>query len=50
MFVVIAAILVLLWIFGFFVIHISSFLIHILLLAGFIMLIVHFFRGRSGAS
>jgi hypothetical protein len=43
----IAAILVVLWLLGFFVLHISSFLIHILLIVAVIVVILHFVRGRA---
>ncbi len=45
----IAAVLIVCWLFGFFALHVSSFLIHILLIVGVIMLIAHFVRGRSSA-
>ena len=43
MFVVLA----ILWIGGFFVLHISSFLIHLLILFAVIALIMHFVRGST---
>ena len=43
----IAVVLVVCWLLGFFVLHVSSFLIHILLIAAVIMVIMHFVRGRS---
>jgi hypothetical protein len=46
---IIAAILIVCWLLGFFALHVSSFLIHILLIVGVIMLIMHFVRGRSGS-
>ncbi|MGH7025474.1 MAG: lmo0937 family membrane protein [Caulobacteraceae bacterium] len=49
MWIIIAIVLVLLWIFGFLVFHIAGFLIHILLLIALVALIVHFVRGRRGA-
>ena len=44
---IIAAILVIAWLLGFFVLHVSSFLIHILLIVAVIMVVMHFLRGRS---
>jgi Family of unknown function (DUF5670) len=43
----IAAVLIVLWLLGFLAFHISSGMIHILLVIGIIMLVLHFFRGRS---
>ncbi len=45
----IAVILVICWLLGFFVLHVSSFLIHLLLLFAVISIIMSFVRGRSGA-
>ena len=47
MFALIAAVLIVLWVLGFLAFHISTGLIHILLVIGIVMLIAHFFRGRS---
>jgi len=49
MFLGLAILLVLLWLGGFFVLHISSFLIHILLIVAVISLIAHLFSGKSTA-
>jgi hypothetical protein len=50
MFLILAIVLAVLWIGGFFVMHISSFLIHLLILFAVISLIVHFVSGsRSSA-
>jgi hypothetical protein len=46
MFGIIAAVLVVLWLLGFFAFHISSALIHLLLVVGLILLVVHFVSGR----
>jgi hypothetical protein len=46
MFGIIAAILIVLWLLGFFAFHISSALIHLLLVVGLIVLVVHFVTGR----
>ncbi len=42
----IAIILIVLWLLGFFVVHVGGALIHILLLIGIIVLVLHFIRGR----
>lgn len=44
---IIAAVLIVCWLLGFLVLHVSSFLIHILLVVGVIVLIMHFVRGRT---
>jgi hypothetical protein len=43
----IALVLIVMWLLGMFAFHVSSGLIHILLIIGIIMLVVHLFRGRS---
>jgi hypothetical protein len=43
----IAAVLIILWLLGFFAFHVSAGLIHILLIVGIVMLLVHLLRGRS---
>jgi hypothetical protein len=47
MFAAIAVILVVLWLLSFIVFHVSSFLIHILLIVAVISLVLHFVRRRS---
>jgi Family of unknown function (DUF5670) len=44
---IIAAVLIVLWLLGFFAFHVSSGVIHVLLVIGIVMLLLHFFRGRS---
>jgi Family of unknown function (DUF5670) len=44
---IVAALLIVLWLLGFLAFHVSSGLIHVLLVIGIIMLLLHFFRGRS---
>jgi hypothetical protein len=44
---VIAAILIVLWLLGFFAFHVTSGFIHIVLVVAVIMLILHFVRGRN---
>ena len=43
----IAAVLIVLWLLGFFAFHVSTGLIHILLVIGIVILLAHLFRGRS---
>ena len=42
----IAVVLIVLWLLGFFAFHVSSGLIHIVLVVGLIVLVLHFLRGR----
>jgi hypothetical protein len=42
----IAAVLIILWLLGFFAFHVSSGLIHLALVVGVIVLVLHFMRGR----
>lgn len=46
MFLILAVVLVVLWLGGFFVLHISSFLIHLLILFAIISLIMHLMSGK----
>jgi hypothetical protein len=46
MFLILAVVLVLLWLGGFFLLHVSSFLIHLLLLFALISIIMNFVGGR----
>jgi hypothetical protein len=46
MYLIIAIVLIVLWLGGFFVLHVSSFLIHLLLLLAVISLIVNFIGGK----
>jgi hypothetical protein len=50
MFGLIAAVLVVLWLLGFFGFHVSSGLIHVLLVIGIVMVFLHFFRGKAAAT
>lgn len=47
MFLIIALVLFLLWIGGFFVFHAAGFFIHILIILAVISVIFHFIRGRT---
>jgi hypothetical protein len=46
MFLILAVVLVLLWLGGFFVLHVSGFLIHLLLIFALISIIMNFVGGR----
>lgn len=46
MFLILAVVLVLLWLGGFFLFHITSFFIHILLIFALIALVMQFVSGR----
>jgi len=46
---IIAVVLIIAWLLGFVVFHVSSFLIHILLLIAVIMIVLHFMRGRGSS-
>ena len=47
---IIAAVLIVLWLLGFLAFHVSSSVIHVLLVIGIVMLLAHFFRGRAATS
>jgi hypothetical protein len=42
----IAVVLIVLWLLGFFAFHVSSGLIHVVLVVGLIVFVLHFLRGR----
>ena len=46
---IIAAVLIVLWLLGFLAFHVTVGFIHILLVVGVILLILHFMRGRGTA-
>jgi hypothetical protein len=50
MFGIIAAFLIVLWLLGFLAFHVSSGLIHVLLVIGIVMLLLRFFRGRAATA
>jgi len=50
MLAIIAAVLILLWLLGFLAFHVSSGVIHVLLVIGIVMLLTHFFRSRTATS
>jgi len=47
MFLLLAILLVILWAGGFFVMHISGFFIHLLIIFAVISLVIHLFRGNK---
>lgn len=47
---VIAAVLIVLWLLGFFAFHITSGFIHVALVVGLILLVVHFMRGSTSTA
>jgi Family of unknown function (DUF5670) len=49
MFLALGFVLLLLWLGGFFVFHISAFFIHILLILAVVSMIFHFIRGTASA-
>jgi hypothetical protein len=49
MFGIIAGILIVLWLLGFFAFHVTSAMIHLVLVIGLILLVVHFVTGRAVA-
>ena len=50
MLAVVAAVLIVLWLLGFLAFHVSSGLVHVLLVIGIVMLLLHIFRGRSATA
>ncbi|MGA8212828.1 MAG: lmo0937 family membrane protein [Candidatus Sulfotelmatobacter sp.] len=44
---IIAAVLIVLWLLGFFAFHITTGFIHIVLVVGLVLLVVHLLTGRS---
>ena len=49
MFLILAVVLVLLWVGGFFIFHITSFLIHLLLLFAIISVVMNFVGGSKSS-
>jgi hypothetical protein len=50
MFGMLAAVLIVLWILGFFAFHVTTGFIHVALIVGIILLVMHFFRGGRVAA
>jgi len=44
---IIAAVLIVLWLLGFFAFHVTTGFIHIVLVVGLVLLVFHFVSGRS---
>jgi hypothetical protein len=44
---IIAAVLIVLWLLGFFAFHVTTGFIHIVLVVGTVLLLLHFITGRS---
>jgi hypothetical protein len=49
MFMTLFAVLLIMWLLGFFAFHVAGGLIHLLLIIAVISLVMHFFRGRRAA-
>ena len=49
MLAVIAAVLIVLWLLGFFAFHVTSAFVHVALVVGLILLVMHFMRGRPAS-
>jgi hypothetical protein len=47
---IIAAVLIVLWLLGFFAFHVTTGLIHIVLVVGLILLLLHFLRGSTSSA
>lgn len=50
MLVIIAAVLIVFWLLGFFALHVTTGFIHIALIVGLILLVLHFVRGRTATA
>jgi hypothetical protein len=46
---ILAAVLIVLWLLGFFAFHVTTGFIHIVLVVGLILLVVHFMRGSTAS-
>ncbi len=49
MFLALGVVLLLLWLGGFFVFHVTAFFIHILLILAIVSIVFHFIRGTASA-
>jgi hypothetical protein len=45
-----AAVLIVLWLLGFFAFHVTSSFIHIVLVVGLVLLVLHFARGSASSA
>jgi hypothetical protein len=46
----IAAVLIVLWLLGFFAFHVTTSFIHLVLVVGIVLLVLHLLRGRSATA
>ena len=44
---IIAVVLIVLWLLGFFAFHVTTSVVHIALIAGIVLLVLHLMRGRT---
>jgi hypothetical protein len=49
MLAIIAAVLIVLWLLGFFAFHVTTAFVHIALVVGLVFLVLHFMRGRTAS-
>jgi hypothetical protein len=49
MFGIIAGVLIVCWLLGFFAFHVTTSFIHVALVVGLILLVLHFMRGRTAS-
>ena len=49
MFGMIAVVLIVLWLLGFFAFHVTAGFIHVALIVGLVLLVLHFMRGRTAS-
>jgi hypothetical protein len=47
---IIAAVLIVLWLLGFFAFHVTTGFIHIVLVVGLVLLLIHFLRGSTATA
>jgi len=50
MFAMLAAVLIVMWLLGMFAFHVTSGFIHIALVVGIVLLVLHFFRGSRATT
>ena len=50
MFGIIAVVLIVLWLLGFFAFHVTAAFIHVALVVGLILLVLHFMRGKTASA
>jgi len=46
---IIAAVLIVLWLLGFFAFHVTTAFVHVALIVGIVLLVLHLMRGRGAA-